>query len=74
MNEPQPPPSPEREEETAVWYLVIGDMQERDQIGRKKYGTPLQSFNGRDALVDLYQELLDAVVYLRQVIYERDGK
>jgi len=52
--------------------LVIEDMQERDRIGRERYGTPLQSHNGRDALVDLYQELLDACAYIRQVIEERD--
>jgi hypothetical protein len=58
----------------AVWDLVIGDMRARDEIGRARYSTPLQPFNGRDALVDVYQELLDAAVYIRQVIYERDGR
>jgi hypothetical protein len=46
-------------------------MQARDHAGRQKYGMPLQAHNGRDPLVDLYQELLDAVVYLRQAIEER---
>lgn len=54
-----------------VWELVIEDMLARDEVGRAKYGTPLQTHNGRDALVDLYQELLDACVYLRQEIEER---
>lgn len=58
----------------AVWDLVRKDMADRDQEGRKKYGTPLQPFNGRDALYDGYQEALDLCVYLRQAIYERDGK
>lgn len=58
----------------AVWPLVLADMQARDAEGRRKYGVPLQPHNGRDALVDLYQELLDACVYARQAIYERDGK
>ena len=49
-------------------------MIERDQLGRERYGVPLQPHNGRDALVDSYQEILDAAVYLRQAIYERDGK
>lgn len=56
----------------AVWDLVIADMQARDRLGRERYGTPLQLFNGRDALVDAYQEALDLVVYLRQAIEERD--
>lgn len=55
-----------------LWDLVIADMRERDQIGRQRYGTPLQAFNGRDALVDAYQEALDHAVYLRQAIEERE--
>lgn len=58
----------------AVWPLVLDDMKARDGEGRRKYGVPLQPHNGRDTLVDLYQELLDAVVYTRTLIYERDGK
>jgi hypothetical protein len=58
----------------AVWDLVIADMRERDEIGKDKYGVRLQSFNGRDALVDAYQEALDLAVYLRQAIYERNYK
>jgi len=53
--------------------MVIEDMRQRDNEGRKKYGTPLQTSNGRDALVDLYQELLDATVYIRQEIERRSG-
>jgi len=49
-------------------------MVERDQIGREKYGVPLQAGNGRDPLVDLYQEILDAAVYIRQAIEERKAK
>jgi len=51
---------------------VIDDMQKRDVVGRERYGTPLQATNGRDALVDAYQEALDLVVYLRQAIEERE--
>jgi hypothetical protein len=67
-------PAPQRNTHPAVWPLVLADMRQRDQMGRDRYGTPLQPHNGRDALVDLYQELLDAAVYCRQVIYERDGR
>jgi hypothetical protein len=65
----QPPPVPN--ERPAVWDLVIADMRERDAVGRHRYGTPLQAHNGRDALVDAYQEALDLVVYLRQALEER---
>jgi hypothetical protein len=56
-----------------IQKLVIGDLEARREFGVKKYGTPLQAFNGRDALMDAYQEALDLVVYIRQVIEERDG-
>lgn len=68
----QPPPIVNKN--PAIWNLVIVDMVDRDNVGRKRYGTPLQPHNGRDALIDLYQELLDAVVYCRQMIFERDKK
>lgn len=53
-----------------VWEMVIEDMQARDLAGRAKYGVPLQAGNGRDALLDAYQESLDQTVYLRQAIEE----
>jgi hypothetical protein len=40
-------------------------------MGIAKYGTPLQTFNGRDPLIDAYQEALDLAVYLKQAIMER---
>lgn len=70
----QDQPAPVHNNLPAVWQLVRQDMIERDQLGRERYGVPLQPHNGRDALVDAYQEILDAAVYLRQAIYERDGK
>jgi hypothetical protein len=68
----QPPPTANTR--PAVWGLVMRDMADRDKEGRRKYGVPLQPFNGRDAMVDAYQEALDLVVYLRQAILERDGR
>lgn len=71
-NRQQPMPVPNAS--APVWELVIADMKERDRIGEQRYGTRLQANNGRDALVDLYQELLDAAVYTRQLIEERKLK
>lgn len=51
--------------------LVIADLQARSAQGAKKYGEPLRADNGRDALMDAYQEALDLVQYLRQLIEER---
>lgn len=69
LNTPQPEPLPTTGR--LVWEMVIWDMKERDSIGRERYGTPLQVDNGRDALIDAYQEQLDHVVYLRQEIERR---
>ena len=55
-------------------HLVCVDMQARKALGVSRYGMALQANNGRDALPDLYEELLDASAYLRQMLYERDGK
>lgn len=70
LNAPQPAPVPGG---VPVWPLVIADMTDRDHAGRLKYGTPLTTGNGRDALVDAYQESLDLAVYLRQAIAEREA-
>lgn len=75
-NTPQPPPvttsSPD------VWPTIfdnpnlalpewlIADMRERHELGVKKYGVGLQVQNGRDPLVDAYQEVLDCIVYTQQ--------
>ena len=67
-------PMPVANDKPAVWDLVVLDIVDRDSSGQHKYGTRLQPFNGRDALKDAYQEALDLVVYLRQAIYERDGR
>ena len=72
LNTAEPPPI--KNIHPAVWDLVIADMQERDRFGLQKYNTRLQPFNGRDPLVDAYQEVLDLAVYLRQSIFERIGK
>jgi hypothetical protein len=53
--------------------LVKEDFEDRLEIGTKRYGTPLQPHNGRNAKVDAYQEVADMLVYLRQDICERYG-
>ena len=73
MNEhtaPQPMPQPGR---MSVTRAVMADLEARERQGIAKYGTTLLTFNGRDALVDLYQELLDAAQYVKQAILEREA-
>jgi hypothetical protein len=67
-------PRPRQNNYPAVWDLVIRDMDARDIEGERKYGVRLQPHNGRNVLRDAYEEALDLCVYLRQAIYERDGK
>lgn len=54
-----------------VTSLVLHDIKTRSEMGAKKYGKPLQTNNGRDAMVDAYQEAIDLVLYLRQEIREK---
>lgn len=54
--------------------LVKQDLETRAMFGETKYGTRLKPNNGRDSLMDAYQEALDLACYLRQAIEERDSK
>lgn len=53
-------------------FLLAADLRERAEVGAKKYGTPLRVHNGRSAILDLYQELSDAVMYSAQARMEGD--
>lgn len=68
----QPPPL--TNDLPAIQDLVQADIGKRKQVGIERYGTPLQAFNGRDALTDAYEEALDLCQYLRQALFERDGR
>jgi hypothetical protein len=65
-------PAPIANDSTPIVDLVVADLAERKRVGIERYGVPLQAFNGRDALWDLYEELLDACQYIRQAIEERN--
>ena len=71
-HEEQPPPV--HNDRASVQSMVRHDLELREQVGIQRYGTPLQAFNGRDALRDAYEEALDLACYLRQLIEERDAK
>ena len=53
-----------------VLPLVIVDMHARDSFGLQHYGIPLTSGDGRDHLVEAYEEMLDASVYLTNALDE----
>lgn len=59
-------------ESNKIRQQLLLDIEQRKDLGKEKYGTLLRTNNGRDALVDLYQEELDAVAYARQKLEEID--
>jgi hypothetical protein len=50
------------------------DLEARAEMGLKKYGTKLRVKNGRKASVDLYQEVMDGIMYAMQARLEGDHK
>lgn len=55
-----------------IFPEIIKDLEKRNKKGLQTYGKELTTNDGRDGLQDLYEELLDAVVYIKKVMME-DG-
>jgi len=55
-------------------HRVMRDLIARAEFGLEKYQTYLMTHNGRDALMDAYQEALDLIMYLKQAHLEGVGK
>jgi hypothetical protein len=51
---------------------IEADLLSRRTLGLQRYGSLLQPGNGRDPMRDAYEEVLDLVAYLRQLIMARD--
>lgn len=49
---------------------IAEDIEARIRLGERKYGTRLKAFNGREPLMDLYQEVLDGINYSQQCTIE----
>ncbi len=64
-------PNP-RQGKQIVIDFVLADIRERAEKGKQKYGTYLQTNNGRNSLWDAYQEAIDLVMYLRQALLEQE--
>jgi len=73
----QPPPITTTHSEAVLPYLafalldsgrgaLLDDLRAREQVGIATYGAPLVTHNGRNCLADLYDELLDALMYSAQ--------
>jgi len=67
----QPPPSPAPPGAKSVQDSLIEDIEARKQQGLRTYGTLLHPHNGRDALLDAYEEAIDLALYLKQALLER---
>ena len=68
---PQPMSKPGNQ---SVLPEVIKDLQKREEVGIKKYGTKLKTSNGRSALIDALQESYDLCMYLKQAIMEEEAR
>jgi len=55
-----------------VISLVRDDLEARARMGVETYGKRLQPHNGRNSLVDAYQEALDLGVYVKQRLLEEE--
>ena len=53
-----------------ILTFVGDDIEARVRSGERKYGVRLRAHNGRNALLDLYQEILDGVNYAQQIALE----
>ena len=65
-------PLPKLNDLPDIQSMVIADIEARRQVGIERYGTALQPNNGRNALQDLYEELVDAAMYIKQFLVEQD--
>lgn len=69
----QPLPTPSSSAHIHIHDAVIDDLRARKAVGVERYGVPLHPFNGRNALLDAFQEVLDLSVYLKQHLIEREA-
>ena len=70
----QPRPKPGKVNVSPVAIRRLSDLIiQRSKQGMLTYKKPLQTYNGRDALQDCLEELVDALQYLIQAIMEREA-
>lgn len=61
---------------SAIMTTILSFLETRIERGIQTYGEELHTFNGRDALADVAEELGDAFLYMAQYAKESevDGK
>ena len=66
-------PMPIVNHEPFIHDRVADGVTRRGELGRARYGTKLQAFNGRRSLQDAYEVLLDGACYVLQAKTEVDA-
>ena len=61
---------PTQSDSQPIFERIIAEVRSRAESGKANYGTYLQPHNGRNAMQDLKEELLDAAHYAEQHINE----
>lgn len=72
--EHEPMPKRNKPGQIEVFPHVHHDLMVREEYGRKEYGGPLVTEDGRSSLWDAYQEALDLAMYLRKLIIEEEQR
>lgn len=52
---------------------AIDALRDRLELGKKRYGQPLQPANGRNAILDAFEEALDGAAYGAQADFEQEN-
>lgn len=60
-----------KEDEATSWDYVLEDIAKRERMGYNKYGKYLTEDTDEDMLQHLYEELLDATVYIKTLLLQR---
>lgn len=53
---------------------VIKDLKARVRKGEAEYGEPLTTHNGKKALQEAYEEIMDLCLYLKQQLMEMEDR
>ena len=60
---------PDADEDQVDDFVLYGqDIEARRQVGIERYGQAHRPFNGRNTLLDAYEEVLDTGLYLRSLL------
>ena len=57
-----------------VQDLIIAEMEESKRVGLERYGSTLQTFNGRRSIQDVAEEVRDLHVYIKQIEAEAEAE